>query len=325
MRADRLLSILMLLQARGPLNADQLAAELEVSSRTIGRDIDALSAAGVPVYSTPGRGGGYALLDSYRTTLTGLTRDEARALLMLTIPAPLQDLDVHQDLKAALLKLAAALPGVGEDQARVQQRIHLDSSLWPRDEASLPHLQTLYDAVWRDRRLAIRWQVPGGFAEPVALVVDPYGLVAKANVWYLVCAFGGHVRVHRVEQLLAAEVQEGAFERPPDFDLAAFWRAWCVDLLARRPRYPVRLRVAPHLRPDLAHYLPQAHVEPAPVGEWASAEIVFESLEAARERLLALGGAVEILEPLALRLSMADYARQIAGRYEDPAPPAAGE
>lgn len=318
MRADRLLSILMLLQARGSLNSGQLAVELEVSSRTIARDIDALSAAGVPVYSTPGRGGGYALLDSYRTTLTGLTRDETRALWMLTIPTPLQDLDVHQDLKAALRKLVAAMPGAGDDQARVQQRIHLDSTRWPCDDTPLPHLQILYDAVWSERRLLIRWQVLGGPADPVELVVDPYGLVAKANVWYLVYAFGGRVRVHPVEGLLAAEMRETHFERPADFDLAAFWREWCAGFVARRPRYPVRVRIAPHLRAQLAHYMPQAQAQPAEVGEWAVADVVFESFEAARDRLLALGGAVEVLEPLPLRLSIADYAYQIASRYREP-------
>ena len=143
MRADRLLSLLMLLQARGRMTAQELAAELEVSERTIYRDINALSASGVPVYAESGPGGGCALLDSYRTNLTGLTADEARALFMLNIPAALDQLGVTQELKAALLKLSAALPEARRrDEERIRQRIHLDSTWWFQAEEPLPHLQT---------------------------------------------------------------------------------------------------------------------------------------------------------------------------------------
>jgi predicted DNA-binding transcriptional regulator YafY len=236
MRADRLLSILMLLQARGKLTAEQLAAELEVSVRTIYRDLDALSAAGVPVYAERGPGGGCALLDSYRTTLTGLTQDEVRALFMLSIPAPLAELGVGQELRAALFKLAAALPASRRgDEERVRRRIHLDSVAWFQTNEPVPYLHTIQRAVWDDRRLDLVYRLP--FDARGQWRVEPYGLVAKASTWYLVCTHGGHIRALRVSHVLDARLVDEPFQRPADFDLAAFWRAWCAGpgRAARRP------------------------------------------------------------------------------------------
>ena len=197
MRADRLLSILMILQARGRVTARELAQELEVSERTIYRDIDALSAAGVPVYGEPGRDGGYALLDRYRTDLTGLTEGEVHALFMLSIPAPLADLGISQELKAALLKLSAALPEARRrDHEWMRQRVHLDSTWWNHGEEPVPPLRTIQQAVWEDRRLYLTYRPL--FALEMEQLVDPYGLVAKAGTWHLVCSAKGRVRVHRV-------------------------------------------------------------------------------------------------------------------------------
>ena len=187
MRADRLLSLVMLLQTHGNLTAQALGEELEVSERTIYRDVEALSFAGIPVYAERGPGGGIALLDSYRTSLTGLNRDEVRALFMLSIPAPLDELGVTADLKAALLKLSAALPAVGRDeQIMARQRIHLDSVAWSQPEQPVPHLQIIHQAVWQDFKLQLRYDL--GYFGEIELLVDPLGLVAKTTVWYLVCA-----------------------------------------------------------------------------------------------------------------------------------------
>src|SRR5512147_1801731 len=200
MRADRLLSLLMLLQARGRMTAQELAQELEVSERTIYRDINALSASGVPIYAESGPGGGCALLDSYRTNLTGLTADEARALFMLSIPAPLDQLGVTQELKTALLKLSAALPEARRhDEARIRQRIHLDSLGWFQEAGAEPHLQTLYRAVWEDRKVAVTLRLEfGAFLQTqIEQVIAPYGLVAKAGVWHIVAAVDDRLRVYR--------------------------------------------------------------------------------------------------------------------------------
>ncbi len=323
MRADRLLSIIMLLQARGQMTAAQLAQELEVSKRTICRDMDVLSTAGVPVYGVPGRAGGYALLDSYRTTLTGLTEGEVRALFMLSIPAPLKDLGVGQELKAALLKLAAALPGARQDdEARVRQRIHLDSTWWFQGGESMPHLQTIHEAVWQDRRIRIQWRARFGPSYPIEQVVDPYGLVAKASVWYVVSAFEGHVRARRVSRLLDVHMLDERFERPAGFDLATFWQAWCAEFEASRPYYPVKARVAAQLLSDLPRVFGEqvreqiAQAGPPDAEGWITVELPFESLWAARDRLLGFGGAVEVLEPEPLRLTVIDYAQQILKRYQ---------
>ncbi len=320
MRADRLLSLLMLLQTRGRMTAQKLAEELEVSVRTIYRDIDALSAAGVPVYAEYGQGGGYALLDSYRTNLTGLTEDEVRALFMLSIPAPLAALGVSQELKAALLKLAAALPAARRrDEEHVRQRVHLDSIPWFQAEEPVPHLQTIQRAVWEDRKLYLTYHLP--FETQAERLVAPYGLVAKAGVWHLVCARNGRVRVLRVSHVLDARLSDEPFERPVDFDLAAYWKAYCVAYEKDRPYYPVTVRVASHLVP----YLPQlfgeqvrdliAQAGPPDAEGWLTLALPFEELETARTRILGLGRAVEVLEPRALRESVLDFAQQIVALY----------
>lgn len=320
MRADRLLSILMLLQTRPRLTAQQLAAELEVSKRTIYRDIDALCAAGVPIYADHGRGGGYALLDSYRTDLTGLTEDETQALFMLSVPAPLTELGVGQRLKAALLKLAAALPAARRhDEQHVRHRVHLDSEAWSQPREPVPHLQTIHRAVWLDRRLHLTYQLP--FETRAEWTVDPYGLVAKGPTWYLVCARDDQVRVHRLAHVLDARVSDETFERPPGFDLAAFWEEWCAGVEARRPVYTVTARVSPELRSVLPQHFGQ-EILPATAqagrpdeNGWIALDLPFESLENARERLLSYGRAVEVLRPRALRWSILDFARQVVDLY----------
>ncbi len=321
MRADRLLSILMLLQARGRMTAQELAEELEVAVRTIYRDIDALSSAGVPVYAERGPGGGCTLVEGYRTSLTGLTQDEVKALFMLSVPAALDELGVSEELRAALRKLAAALPDARrQDEERVRQRIYLDWAGWPQPEPA-PHLQVIHQAVWEDRRLTIayRWLVP--HAQHFERLVDPYGLVAKAGVWHLVCADDGHVRVHRVSELLDARLMDERFARPAGFDLALFWKVWCTEQRENRPSYPVTARVSP----DLVRYLPlffgdriRAAIDGAgpPDDEgWITLTLPFERLETARERILGFGRAIEVLEPEPLRWSVIDFAQQIVGFY----------
>lgn len=321
MRADRLLSLMMLLQSRGQMSARELAAELEVSERTIYRDIDALSAAGVPVYGEPGRAGGYALLDSYRTTLTGLSEGEVRALFMLSVPAPLSDLGVARELKAALLKLSAALPATHRgDEARVRQRIHIDGGGWQDAHAPPLLLNLLHRAIWQDCRVVLRYRPP--FALEIQREVAPYGLVAKAGAWYLVFSGGGSVRVQPVAELLGVRPTTAPFERPDDFDLAAFWQAWCARHAASQFGYEVRVRVAPTALPLLNLYLgasaQQSAVQHPPEAEgWVSMTLYFNSVEVARSRLLGLGRAVEVIAPEPLRLSLIDHARQIVAFYAE--------
>ena len=322
MRADRLLSLMMLLQARGRMTAQQLARELEVSERTIYRDVDALSGAGVPIYAERGPEGGYALLDSYRTDLTGLTEDQVRALFMLTIPAPLADLGVSGELKAAMLKLRAALPpALRTDGERVRQRIHLDSVWWFQGEEPLPYLQTLQDAVWQDRRAYITVRQTYGLPVEIEWLVDPYGLVAKAGIWYLVCAQKGTVRARRVSRLVTARLSDEFSERPAGFDLGVFWEEWCAGFEGGRPHYPVTARISPQLAPHLPRlfgpHMDEALAGAAPpdAAGWITLQLSFETLEAARDRVLGLGGAIEVLAPEPLRRTVLDFAQQTVARY----------
>ena len=316
MRAERLLSIMMLLQSRGQMTARALADELCVSERTIYRDVEALCAAGVPVYTEHGPGGGFALLDSYRTNLTGMTEDELRALFMLSVPAPLERLGVSQELRSALLKLSAALPGERRaNETLVQQRFLLDWAWFQTDEP-VPNLHVLQQGVWQDRKVKISYRLPLGVGMD-NLQIDPYGLVAKAGAWYLVAARAGYPVVYRVANLLDAVLCEETFARSTAFDLAAFWQAWCAGYERERVSYPVRVRVAPQMLPLLRLYFSQVEEPGEPeVDGWVKMTLRFESLENARGKLLAAGRAVEVLEPEALRYSLIDYAQQFVSFYE---------
>ena len=319
MRADRLLSLLMLLQTRGTLTAQTLAAELEVTERTIYRDVTALSAAGVPVYTERGPGGGIALVDDYRTNLTGLNADEVRALFMLSLPAPLDQLGVGAELRTALLKLSAALPTSRRtDESTVRHRIHLDAAGWFQPEEPVPHLKTLQTALWSDRKLNLVYR--SDFAADLELVIAPYGLVAKASVWYLVGARDDHLRVLRVSKIQHASLREEGFERPPAFELSTFWKTWCEEFEANRPQYPVTLRISPTLAKILTGNLPEILTAPPALEAdgWQTLTLTFESLEAARARILSYGGAAEVLEPLALRKSIQDFAAQTLAQYAVP-------
>jgi predicted DNA-binding transcriptional regulator YafY len=286
--------------------------------------MDALSLAGFPVYAAPGPDGGYGLLDHYRTALTGLSAQEARAFFMLTIPAPLADLGVGQELRGALLKIAAALPAARRgDEERVRQRFHLDFTWWEQDDAAvIPHLRTVYQAVVEDRRLHIAYRTH--FTPKIQRVVEPVGLVAKSGVWHLIYAGQGRLRVRRVAELLDARLSEETFTHPAGFDLPAFWAAWCAEQAARRVRYLVTLRVAPAAlaavdarlgRAARKAHTGQADTAQADSGGWITLEVSFASLEEARDRLLGFGRAVEVVAPLALRCSLRDYAEQIATLY----------
>lgn len=320
MRADRLLAILLLLQSRGRMPASKLAAELEVSERTIYRDIDALSAAGVPVFGEPGVGGGYQLLDDFRTRLTGLTTAEARALFMLSVPAPLVRLGVDRDLRSALRKLSAELPkGLRGDEARTRERFHIDADWWRQRHDLVPHVQVLQHAVWDDRKLYVRYRPP--YCRAIERIVAPYGLVAKAGVWYAVLASGGKLSVHRVSDLIEVRDTGEPFVRRRGFDLAAFWTDWCRGQEALLTSYTAEVRVQPESFAELRRRFGANLLKGALQGQGAAddgslvLELPFESFEAAREQLLALGRGVEVIAPEALRLSVLDFAQQVVALY----------
>jgi predicted DNA-binding transcriptional regulator YafY len=327
MRADRLLSMLMLLETRGRMTAQELSEKLEVSERTIYRDVNALSFAGVPIYAERGPNGGISLIESFKSDLTGLTRDEVRALFMVSIPPALTDLGLDQDLRAAMLKLSAALPStLRSDEVRTMQRIHIDPAPWRKEHSSesVPHLQTVQKAVWESKVLAIQYRSMLG--PNVGLLdanLQPYGVVAKAGVWNVVAKRKDHIAVVNISHIEQAQILDETFRIPEDFDLVKFWKAWCEGIEKYQYAFPVKMRIAPSLIPKLPYFFGEGIREslqqcgnPDEDG-WITVEIPFESHEEARGRLLRFGGVIEVLEPIALRFSLKDYAEQIIGVYSD--------
>ncbi|RYF95602.1 MAG: WYL domain-containing protein [Caulobacteraceae bacterium] len=307
MRSSRLLSILILLQTRGRMTAERLAAEFEVSVRTLYRDIDALSAAGVPVYADRGPGGGFALLDGYRTRLTGLTDQEAHTLILSGLPGPAAQLGLGQAMADAQLKVLAALPeGPGAAAVRAQARIHLDPVGWFRQADGGDWLTVLADGLWRDRRVRVRY----GPRRPVDRVLEPLGLVLKAGAWYLIARSKGELRTYRASQVIAAEVTEDGFERPAGFDLAAHWTRAQADYAAGLKQGVARLKVSR----DALYVLRRDGVEVTDLGG-GIVETPMESLDWTARGLLRLGPGVEVLGPPALRTRIGRLAAEIAALY----------
>ncbi|MEW5958253.1 MAG: YafY family protein [Chloroflexota bacterium] len=320
MRADRLISMLMLLQTRGRMTADELAERLEVSSRTVYRDLDALSAAGVPIYSERGPQGGIALLENYRTNLTGLTRQEVQALFMFTVPGLFTDLQVNKTQQAASLKLLAALPApFRQDVELVRQYVHLDPAGWFQPAEPIPYLPLLQAAVWQQQRLRIVYR--RGDGEWVKRLVDPYGLVAKAGVWYLVGAVSGHLYVYRVSRLQEAALADSRFERLETFDLAGFWADWCARFEAGHTTFKVALRLAPGGVSSLIEVFGEG-IHPlleqggaVDADGWLRLSLTFESPEAACRQLLGLGPIIEVVSPQALRDRMLELSKTLVSLY----------
>lgn len=319
MRADRLLSLMMLLQTRGQMTAVALARELEVTPRTIYRDVEALSGAGVPIYATGGPGGGYALLDSYRTTLTGLRQEEVKALFTLTIPGPIADLGLNQTLQSAILKLTSALPNRFQAEADfVRQRLHLDAQAWFQTAEPVPLLPLVQTAVWQDRRLRFTYRRPTGQVRERE--VSPYGLVAKTAVWYLVAATDAGLRVYRLSRIETAALRPETFTRPAGFDLAAYWEAWTADYVASLPQYRVQLKISPDLLPLLPTILGAQAATPlepaAPDADgWHLLHVTFEHKTQACAVVLSMGAAARVIAPDELRQRVRAAAQAVVTLY----------
>jgi predicted DNA-binding transcriptional regulator YafY len=261
------------------------------------------------------------LLDNYRNRLTGLSEDEARAIFLHNIPSPLAQLGIASDIKSALRKLMASLPAKDRFQEQsVRQRIHLDSVAWDQTLPPTPYLPLIHRAIWEDHQLLVTFR--SFFDTVIKRTLSPYGLVAKASIWYLVYAWKDTLRVMQVSELVDVQRAETRFARPMEFNLAAFWDQWCKEFEAYREIYRVETRVSPILLPILkVHFGDQVgniptHRQPEEHGKWLEIVLPFKNLEEARARILGYGGAIEVVKPKALRLSILDYARQTVRRYE---------
>jgi predicted DNA-binding transcriptional regulator YafY len=318
MRADRLLSILLLLQVHQRMTARELARRLEVSQRTIHRDMDALGTAGIPITAERGVGGGWGLLEEYRTNLTGLNEAEIQALF-LGQPTPLlTDLGLHKASEGASIKMLAALPEMRRRAAEfARQRIHIDASSWHPTQQNVTQLPILQEAIWQERKLRIVYQRHDGDVERI---VDPLGLVAKGSTWYLVTCVEGQERNYRVSRIQTASIIDQPCVRPPDFDLAASWSRSAAIFTANLPCYPVTIRIAPEAVPQVYLANRQSRIEqlePTDSTGWITLKLQFEHEAEACGYILSFGTQVEILEPLSLREQVIELARSVLAHYTD--------
>ena len=324
MRADRLVSLALLLQARGRMSARGLAAELEVSVRTVYRDIEALNLAGVPVVTESGPGGGCWLLDGYRFPLRGLSSDEAEALLVVGVPAAVAELGLADALAAAQHKIRVTAGAAGSP-GQAPALVHLDLPRWFGGSEPVPWLATAATAVRGRRRLRIgyrRGDRDGERGAESSRVVCPLGLVNKAGVWYLVAGGGREPTVFRVGRVTSAQVLPEAFDRPPDFELAAFWSRWSASFMTSRPRLSVRvlasagaLAVFPEVFGDAVRPALDA-AGPADERGFREVLLTFEHEAAAVQRLAGFGGELEVLSPPDVRARLIAGARALVERYE---------
>ncbi|GGV60998.1 transcriptional regulator [Streptomyces longisporoflavus] len=321
MKSDRLLSILLLLQTRGQVPAHELADRLEVSVRTIYRDIEALSASGVPVYAERGRHGGIALLPGFRTDVTGLTADESRALFILAARGAHAALGLDEAIGSALRKVMAALPAPHRPAAELtSRRILVDSARWmpgPRGSDAAPvDLDVLQDAVFSDRRLRLRYR-HGGEDRPRTYTVDPYGLVSKAGVWYLVADRRGAPRLFRADRVRAATLTDLPVRRRAGVELADVWgvlkrqvedRPVAVDVTARvaRDRFAQFLRLK-------GQFLSEPPEDDGK-SEWITVRLGFGDIGDTRT-LLPFAASVEVLSPPEARAELAGAAAAVTGLY----------
>ncbi|VIO81071.1 helix-turn-helix transcriptional regulator [Bradyrhizobium ivorense] len=325
MRASRLLSILTTLQARGRITAPELAEACEVSVRTIYRDIDALAAAGVPVYADRGAEGGYRLVDGYRVRLNGFSQCEAEALFMAGLPGPAAALGLEPAMAAAQTKLMAALPANLRPNAnRVRQLFHLDAPGWFGESEEPKHLRTIAGAVLRENLIEIRYQ---SWKAEKRRRVAPLGLVLKGGSWYLAGLVDGSVRSYRVARVLDCAALDEAFARPADFDLAGYWRASTERLEAELHPNHATVRLSPlglKLFEVLAHPYVRARMQLAETTDadgWRTVTMpVGKTVWHAATELLRLGTEAEVLEPRELREKMAEMTAAMAERYAE-APP----
>jgi predicted DNA-binding transcriptional regulator YafY len=324
MRADRLISILLLLQDHGQLSARHLAERLEVSERTINRDMESLSIAGVPVYALRGRNGGWALTDGYRADLSGLTDDELRSVVMAMAPGVLRELGLGETADRALAKLLSGLPEARRRSAETARRyLHVDPSGWRRPDDAAPLVPLIDEALRRGRRLAMTYERATD-RELVERTVDPLGLVVKGSTWYLIASVDGQPRTYRASRIRAARVLDEPADRPPDFDVGDFWSTSQAEFQAQLPRFFGTIRVSP----TAAYFarspwrLNRVEAETTDPDGWIRLRIRWDTLEEAVDHVLGLGARAEVVEPPELRDGVLRAARELIEREAASATPA---
>jgi predicted DNA-binding transcriptional regulator YafY len=305
------------------MTAVQLASELEVSVRTVYRDVDELSASGIPVFADRGPHGGFQLVEGYRTRLTGLTPEEAEALFLSGYPGPAAQLGLGTVLAAAQLKVLAALPPeLRSRAARLRQRFHLDAPGWFQSQEATPNLQQIAEAVWADRRMHIHYRRGSDAGPVVERVVEPLGIVLKASVWYLVARTEGRLRTYRVSRIVDLELLVDRFERPDDFDLAEYWDRSVAEYAKSLPSFVATVKVRGEGLERLSAAVGEARAAEALAvaggpddGGWLTLTLRLEDLWHAEVELLHLGADALVVGPAELRERMAAVSHAIASLY----------
>ena len=314
MRADRLLSILLLLQVHRRVTARELAKRLEVSERTILRDMEALSGTGVPVMAERGTGGGWSLLDNYQTKLTGLSAAEIQSLFLARPPRLMADLGLKQEAEAALIKLQASLPAGARDEAEFARgRILIDTRGWRDPAESVACLPVLLDALWRGRRVRFRYSRVN--AEASDRCGDPVGLVAKGSVWYLVANMDAELRTYRVSRISEAVILDEPSARPAEFDLADYWEQSAAEFREKLPRYYATF-LASRVVMRWVRYRGWRLEEEVQEGDRVRLRLRFDVEEEAVQFALSFGGDVEVMEPRELREKVLAGALAIVTKYQ---------
>ena len=324
MRASRLVNLLLLLQSRGGMTAAELARELEVSVRTVHRDVEELSGAGVPIFAERGPLGGIRLVDGYRTRLTGMTADEAEALFLSGLPGPAAQLGLGTVVAAAQLKVMAALPPELRSRAsRLVQRFHLDAAAWYQASEAVPHLATLAAAVWDGHAVRIDYERGDSTVERV---IGPLGIVLKGGVWYVVAQTDGQIRTYRVARVRDATPLEERIARPEGFDLAAYWAESSAAYEQSTPTITVDVRIARDRLWRLASVFGRSAVEAAErleagdPPELVRLRMTLAWPDEAPGLLLAVGPSLEVLEPREVREKVVKLAERVVERYRDGRP-----
>ena len=314
MRADRLLSILLLLQVERRVTARELAKRLEVSERTILRDMDALSGAGVPVVAERGAGGGWSLLAEYQTKLNGLSAAEIQSLFLARPSRLMADLGLKQEAEAAFIKLQASLPAHSRQQADfARQRILIDTTGWRDPAESIACLPVLLDALWQARQ--VRFSYKRVLHDASERVANPLGLVAKGSAWYLIAHVDGEPRTYRVSRISNAAILEQPCVRPPGFDLASYWERSAVEFREKLPRYYAAFLVDPAVM-RWVRYRGWRLEEETAEGDRTRVKLRFDIEDEAVQFALSFGGAADVVEPIELRAKVLAGALAIVQRYQ---------
>ncbi|WP_238322996.1 helix-turn-helix transcriptional regulator [Gorillibacterium massiliense] len=347
--------MLLLLQHNGRMTTRELAEELKVSPRTIVRDMESLSQTGIPVYAERGPHGGWALVDGFRTSLTGLKKDELLAVLAALSARLPEEMGISASYSSAYRKLIASLPpSARKDADFFRQRLHIDGAGWRRSVEALPYLPIVQEAVWEDAPLQLLYGSAGASARggeksagaggaegggPMWRTVYPLGLVAMGAIWYLAAAGeDGTVRSFRISRIAGAEKLAGTVTRPTGFDLAAYWEQSTAAFQAALPRYPATIRLSPAALPRLRQTrfvkiiemigMPQSG-EPEKMEEAERAEaaneacrtlllnVEFNTLESACQIALGFGTELKVVEPPELADAVIVQARQVLEMYEN--------